>query len=167
MSRRVVAVAGVVLVAAAIGGFFWLRASTAGPSTAVDRALVTGYATSTFFAETGPVSVELRGASAARIEQIVEGLPPANMENICAENSEIYQIAFTVGTDARQNFELVGYACGSMVVKTPSPGSNGNLIDRNCALLAAVRRVLPAGATATDAEPCGPADPELIAGTSS
>jgi hypothetical protein len=96
-----------------------------------------------------------------------KGLPPANSEYICAENAKIYQINFTAGAGAQQNFELDGYGCGSMVVKTPSPGSNGNLIDQNCALLAAVRRVLPASATATDAGACGPASPQLIEWTSS
>jgi hypothetical protein len=150
MYARVIAVV-VVLALAWAGGLFLLKTSPAGPSTAGDRAEVTGYAASNLFAATGPVSVRLRGASAARIEQIVEGLPRANLADICNDNLEVYQIAFTAATGAQRGFDLTGYGCRGLVVETPASGLNRVLIDRNCALLAAVREALPASATVTRA----------------
>jgi Acyl-CoA dehydrogenase, C-terminal domain len=164
--NRLIAVLGLVLAAAALGGFFLLQSSTAGPAAAGDRAQVTGYATSNFFTETGAVSFEVRGASAARIEQIVDRLPKANPEYICAENWEAYEITFTAGAGSNQGFHLVAYACGNLVVKVPARGLTEDLIDRNCALLAAARQVIPASATETHAIVCGPASGQLIAGTS-
>jgi hypothetical protein len=149
MRARAVAVVGVVL--AGLGGFFLLTMIPAGPSTAGDRAQVTGYAASSLFAATGPVSVQLRGASAARIEQIVEGLPQADRADICNDNWELYQIAFTAATGAQRGFDLTGYGCRSLVVETTASGLNRVLIDQNCALLAAVREALPASATVTRA----------------
>jgi hypothetical protein len=149
MRARAVAVVGVVL--AGLGGFFLLARSPAGPSASGDRAQVTGYAASDLFAAKGPVSVQLRGASAARIEQIVEGLPRATLADICNDNWELYRIAFTAAAGAQRGFDLTGYACGRLVVETPASGLNRVLIDQNCALLAAVREALPASATVTRA----------------
>ena len=83
MYRRILAAVGVVLVVAAVGGFFLLKGSAVGPSTWADRARVTGYpATGTSGHPSGAVSVELDGAAAARIDMIVEGLPRANLRYI-------------------------------------------------------------------------------------
>ena len=93
--RPVLAVVGVVLVVAGVGGFFMLKESAVGPSPWADRAQVTGYATSNVSGRTtGAVSVELNRESAARIDQIVEGLPPANLAYICAENDMWYSCSF-------------------------------------------------------------------------
>jgi hypothetical protein len=164
MDRRILAVVGAVLMVAAVGGLCLLKASAIGPSTAADRAQVTGFATSNILGQTtGSVSVELHGASAARINQIVQGLPPANPEYICAENPQEYQISFTADTraGARQGFGLTGYGCGNLVVEVPSHGLPTDRIDRDCALLKAVRRLLPASAIATHSGPCAAASAEL------
>ncbi len=96
MYRRILAVVGAVLVVAGVGGFFMLKESAVGPSTELDRAQVTGYATSNISGHTsGAVSVDLDGVSAARIDQIVEGLPRANLRYICAENAQEYHITFS------------------------------------------------------------------------
>jgi hypothetical protein len=171
MYRRMIAVLGAVLVVIGVGGFFMLKESAVGPSPALDRALVTGYATSSISGRTsGAVSVELNGASAARIDQIVEGLPPANLKYICAENAQEYHISFTTdagaGAGVRQGFGLTGYRCNNLVVEVPWHGSTQDRIDRNCALLAAVRRLLPARATATRAAICAHANRRLFVAVS-
>jgi hypothetical protein len=165
MYRRVLAVVGVVLLVAGVGGFFLLKESAVGPSPWADRAQVTGYASSSVGGQTtGAVSVELNGESAARIDQIVEGLPSANLEYICAENQQEYHISFTAsaGTGVGQNFGLTGYWCNNLVVETLSHGAITDRIDRDCALLAAVRRLLPARAAATHAGTCEPANGRLF-----
>ena len=165
MYRRVLAVVGVVLVVAWVGGFFMLKASAVGPSPWADRAQVTGYATSNVHGRTtGAISVELNGESAERIDQIVEGLPSANLAYVCAENEQEYHISFNVdaGADVKQGFGLTGYWCNNLVVETLSHGTTVDRIDRDCALLAAVRRLLPARATATQAGTCARASGRLF-----
>ncbi len=122
MYRRILAVVAVVLVVAGVGGFFMLKESAPGPLTWADKAQVTGYATSTISGHTsGAVSVELDGASAARIDSIVEGLPQANFRYICAENAQEYHITFSAqaGAGLRQGFDLTGYWCNNLVVEVP------------------------------------------------
>jgi hypothetical protein len=165
MYRRILAVVSVVLVVAGVGGFFMLKESAVGPSPWADRAQVTGYATSNVSGQTtGAVSVDLDGESAVRIEKIVEGLPPANRAYICAKNEQEYHISFTADADAgvRQGFSLTGYWCNNLVVETLSHGTTMDRIDRDCALLAAVRRLLPARATATQAGTCAHANGRLF-----
>jgi hypothetical protein len=165
MYRRILAVVGVVLVVAWVGGFFMLKASAVGPSPWADRAQVTGYAASNVHGRTtGAMSVELNGESAARIDQIVEGLPPANLAYVCAENEQEYHISFNVdaGAGVKQGFGLTGYWCNNLVVETLSHGTTVDRIDRDCALLAAVRRLLPARATATQAGTCAHASGRLF-----
>jgi hypothetical protein len=113
---------------------------------------------------TGAVSVDLDGESAVRIDQIVEGLPPANRAYICAKNEQEYHISFTADADAGvgQGFGLTGYWCNNLVVETLSDGTTMDRIDRDCALLAAVRRLLPARATATQAGTCAHANGRLF-----
>jgi hypothetical protein len=93
----------------------------------------------------------LRGASAARLGQLIDGLQ-ADSGPGCADNAELYQITFTAVAGDQQGFAAVGYQCGGMVDMT-SRGKTSTLIDRNCTLLAAVRRLLPATATATQRLP--------------
>jgi hypothetical protein len=165
MYTRVTAVVVVALVVAGVGGFFLLKESAVGPITALDRARVTGYATSNLKGQTsGAVSVRLDGASAARLDQIVEGLPQANPEYICVENPQEYRISFTVdaGAGTRRGFGLTGYECGNLVVEVPSHGLSVERVDRDCALLRAVRRLLPASAIATHSGTCASASARLF-----
>jgi hypothetical protein len=169
MYRRILAVVAVVLVAAGVGGFFMLKESAPGPLTWSDRAEVTGYATSKVGGHTsGAVSVDLAGASAARIDAIVEGLPRANLRYICAENAQEYHITFSAeaGAGVRQGFALTGYWCNNLVVEVPLDGPTVDRIDRDCALLAAVRRLLPAKAIATHAGTCADANGRLFVAVS-
>jgi hypothetical protein len=167
--RRVLAVVSVVLVVAGVGGFFMLKESAVGPSPWADRAQVTGYATSNVSGQTtGAVSVDLDGESAVRIDQIVEALPPANRAYICAKNAQEYHISFSADADAGvgQGFGLTGYWCNNLVVETLSHGPTMDRIDRDCALLTAVRRLLPARATATQAGTCAHANGRLFVAVS-
>ena len=86
------------------------------------------------------------------------------MEYICAENEQEYRIAFTAdaGAGVKQGFGLTGYWCNNLVVETLSHGTTMDRIDRDCALLAAVRRLLPARATATQAGTCAHASGRLF-----
>lgn len=171
-----IAALAVMLVVAGLGGFLLLETSPAGPpvssgnqtlvasptgpaarttttATAVtgsDRARLTGYASSTIFGQqTGAVSVGLQGASAARLDRLVGGLPPVNSATICAENWQIYQLTFTAVAGASRGFSVTGYGCGGLVMIS-TPGKPVSLrFDRDNALLAAVRRLLPASAVAT------------------
>jgi hypothetical protein len=86
------------------------------------------------------------------------------LEYICAENEQEYRIAFTAdaGAGVKQGFGLTGYWCNNLVVETLSHGTTMDRIDRDCALLAAVRRLLPARATATQAGTCAHASGRLF-----
>jgi len=165
MYRRILAVVAVVLVVAGVGGFLMLKESAPGPLTWSDRARVTGYATSTIRGHTsGAVSVNLDGAAAARIDTIVEGLPRANLQYICAENAQEYHITFSAdaGAGVRQGFDLTGYWCNNLVVEVPLHGRTEDRVDRDCTLLSAVRRLLPASAIATHSGTCAHADGRLF-----
>ncbi len=165
MYRRILAVVAVVMVVAGVGGFFMLKESAPGPLTWSDRAQVTGYATSTISGRTsGAVSVDLDGASAARIDTIVEGLPRANLQYICAENAQEYRITFSAqaGASVKQGFDLTGYWCNNLVVEVPLHGRAEDRIDRDCTLLSAVRRLLPASAIATHSGTCAHANGRLF-----
>ena len=163
MYRRLLAAVGVVLVVAAVGGFFLLKESAVGPSTRADRAQVTGYAaTGASGHASGAVSVELDGAAAARIATIVEGLPRANRRYNCAEDVQEYHITFSADASkgVRHGFALTGYWCDNLVVEVPLHGPTEDRIDRDCTLLSAVRRLLPAHATHSGT--CAHADGRLF-----
>ena len=165
MYRRILAVVAVVLVVAGVGGFFMLKESAPGPLTWSERARVTGYATSTIRGRTsGAVSVDLDGASAARIDAIVDGLPRANLRYICAENAQEYHITFSAdaGAGVKQGFDLTGYWCNNLVVEVPLHGRTEDRVDRDCTLLSAVRRLLPATAIATHSGTCAHAKGRLF-----
>jgi hypothetical protein len=148
----VAAVAGLSVVLLGIAGCSSLAAQPGQPAVSATKpagqATVTGYVSSPVTGTaTGPVSVVLQGASAARLDQLVAGLqktvPPA-----CAENAVLYKIVFTTQTGNKPGFAVTGYQCGGHVLVT----SGGTIVartDRGCVLLTAVRRVLPASAKAT------------------
>lgn len=115
----------------------------------VDEARVTGYTASPLTGRpSGPVSVALRGESAARIDQLINGLQVTKLALVCAEEAQLYQITFSVVASAKRGLDVTGYQCGGLVVIT-SKGKTLTRTDRNCTLLSAVRRLLPASATAT------------------
>jgi hypothetical protein len=114
----------------------------------VDKAWLTGYASSPLDAgPSGPVSVVLQGASAARLDQLVNGLQKSTGVS-CEENAQLYQIDFTHVAGGKRAFDVAGYQCANLVNIT-SDGKTVTRVDGKCALLTAVRRLLPATATAT------------------
>jgi len=86
--------------------------------------------------------------------------------NVCAKNTQLYRIAFTAGAGTRQRLKVIGYRCGDLVVEVPSRGLTSDRVDRNCALLSAVRRLLPARATEIQSSGC-PSHDRLLVRTSS
>lgn len=113
-----------------------------------DKARLTGYAAATVAGgASGPVSVVLHGASVARLDQLVKGLPKYTGDG-CMENIQLYQIDFTQLAGAKRDFDVTGYQCVNLVDITDG-GKTVALADGKCALLSAVRRLLPATAKAT------------------
>jgi len=114
----------------------------------VDNARLTGYAAATVAGgASGPVSVVLHGTSVARLDQLVKGLPQYTGAG-CMENIQLHQIDFTQMAGAERGFDVTGYQCVNLVDIT-SGGRTVALADGKCALLSAVRRLLPATAKAT------------------
>jgi hypothetical protein len=157
--NRVIAVSvAIVVVIAVVGVLLGIKGNPAGTAKSrdgaqaaqsVDKAEVTGYTSSPLTSRpSGPVSVLLHGASAARIDQLIKGLPVANPLATCAEEAQLYRIDFAVVAGAKRGFDAAGYECGGLVVIT-SDGKTVLRTDRNCTLMSAVRRLLPATATAT------------------
>ena len=64
------------------------------------------------------------------------------------ENIRVYQLDFTHVAGAKQGFEVAGYECANLVDIT-SGGKTVTRVDGKCALLNAVRRLLPATAKVT------------------
>jgi hypothetical protein len=120
-------------------------ASAAPTAQPVDQAKVTGYTSASPSAQSsGPVSVTVHGTSAAGLYRLVEGLT-ASSGAPCMEEPQLYRITFT---PAAGTGTVNGYACEGYVTTT-SGGSTRDWTDKGCTLLLAVRRVLPASATAT------------------
>jgi hypothetical protein len=156
--KRVSAGTSVLAVAVAIAGVFLgldgCAAATAKPADpapaakSVDTARLTGYASSPLDAgPSGPVSVVLHGSSAAHLDQLINGLQKSTGAS-CVENAQLYQIDFTDVAGATRGFVLAGYQCANLVDIT-SDGKTVTWVDGKCALLTAVRRLLPATAAAT------------------
>jgi hypothetical protein len=112
----------------------------------IGQAQVTGYVTSfpSMAQPAGPVAVTVHGAPAAGLYQIIQGLRGSSGAD-CMENAQLYQITYASGTGT---VDVAGYECGGFVTIT-SDGKTTDWTDRNCTLLSAVRRVVPATATAT------------------
>jgi hypothetical protein len=113
-----------------------------------DKARLTGYASATVSGgASGPISVALPGASVARLDQLVEGLQKWTGAS-CEENIQLYRIDFTQVAGAKRSFQVAGDQCANLVYIT-SDGTTVTRVDGKCALLTAVRRLLPATAKAT------------------
>ena len=64
------------------------------------------------------------------------------------ENIQLYQLDFTQIAGAKRGLEVAGDQCANLVYIT-SNGRTVTKVDGNCALLTAVRQLLPATAAAT------------------
>jgi len=113
----------------------------------VAQATVTGFKSgSPASRSAGPVTVILPGAAAAGLDQVVNGLPAGGSMD-CMENVLLYAITFAL-SGSRTTIDVAGYACVAAVQVTED-GKTTLRTDSRCALLAAVRDVLPAGAVMT------------------
>ena len=131
--------------AATVSSTATARATATAP--AVTRATVTGYKSgSAFLPSSGPVTVVLRGAVAARLRQVLDSLPEGGTM-ACMENMLLYNITFSFSSP-RKTVDAAGYACVTAVQVTQD-GKTTLRTDRHCTLLAAVRKVLPASAVTT------------------
>ena len=57
---------------------------------------------------------------------------------------------------------MTGYWCNNLVVEVPLHGRTEDRVDRDCTLLSAVRRLLPASAIATHSGTCAHANGRLF-----
>ncbi len=138
----------VLLVVAGIGVYRWVTRSSL-PQVRVTQASVTGFVHSSLSGpSTGPISVTLRGAPAASLYRVAERLESGNALD-CMENAQLYAINFTSATG---HIVVSGYQCDGWV-HMAAPGKASEWTDSNCALLYAVRRLLPATATSTQRDP--------------
>jgi hypothetical protein len=113
----------------------------------VTQAIVTGYKSgSPAQRSSGPVTVVVRGKAAASLGQVLNRLPTGGSMD-CEENVLLYNITFTV-SHSRRTIDVAGYACVAAVQVTQD-GKTTLRTDSHCALLAAVRTVLPASAATT------------------
>jgi hypothetical protein len=121
---------------------------------------VTGFAVAAAPAGTapgGPVTVQLTGPQATRLAQVVSELPAAAPQQIsCHEPLGLmYRISFSAGAVAPARATVEGYECGAAVSVTPGGAGSSWRRDTDCALIRAVRAVLPQQAKATQTEPIG------------
>ena len=113
-----------------------------------DKARLTGYASASVSGgASGPISVALHGATVARLDQLVNGLQKWTGAS-CMENIQLYAIDFTHLAGAKRSLRVAGDECANLVSIT-SDGKTVTRVDGKCALLTAVRRLLPATAKAT------------------
>jgi hypothetical protein len=119
----------------------------AGTAPAVTQATVTGYKSgSAALQSSGPVTVALRGKTAADLGQVLNSLPEGGTM-ACMENVLLYNITFALSS-SHKTIEVAGYACVAAVQVTED-GKATLRTDNHCTLLAAVRKVLPASAVTT------------------
>jgi hypothetical protein len=113
-----------------------------------DKARLTGYASASLSGGSSrPISVALHGASVARLDQLINGLQKWTGTS-CMENIQLYQVNFTYVAGAKRDFQVAGDQCANLVYIT-SDGKTVTRVDGKCALLTAVRRLLPASAKVT------------------
>jgi hypothetical protein len=159
-NTSVLSVAAAVAIAVVLLGLAGCATATAKPADpaqtaksvdavqSADKARLTGYASASVSGgASGPVSVVLPGASAARLNQLIKGLQKWTGAS-CMENIQLYQLDFTRVAGAKRGFEVAGYECANLVNIT-ADGKTVTRVDGKCALLTAVRRLLPATAKAT------------------
>jgi hypothetical protein len=114
---------------------------------AVTQAKVTGYKSGgPAFRSSGPVTVVLRGKTAAHLDQVLNSLPTGGTME-CMENVLLYNITFAL-SGSHKTIDVAGYACVAAVQVTED-GKTTLRTDNHCTLLAVVRKVLPAGAVTT------------------
>jgi len=145
--RVIMAVAATALVAGCSAAAATHTTTTTSTAPTVTQATVTGYKTgSPAFESAGPVTVVLHGKTAADLDHILNSLPKGGSMD-CVENVLLYNITFAL-TGSHKTIDVDGYGCVAAVAVTVD-GKTTLRTDKGCTLLAAVRKVLPARAVAT------------------
>ena len=107
----------------------------------------------------GPVTVRVAGKGADRLAQLVSQLPSATQSQVtCHEPLGLmYRIVFGAGSGAQSHEVVEGYECAAAVTVAVAGQAISWRRDAHCALIRAVRHVLPARAMATQrlASGCG------------
>ncbi|HTZ92918.1 MAG TPA: hypothetical protein VMB74_11030 [Streptosporangiaceae bacterium] len=144
-----IVIAGLVLIAAAG------CASSAAPAqrrtAAGPVAKVTGYRSVPTMSSSsaGPVTVRVTGAQASRLALLVRQLPSAPPAHCEEPLGLMYRIGLAAGAVAHSAALVEGYRCGAAVTVAVAGQKASWRRDARCALIRAVRRVLPARAKAT------------------
>jgi hypothetical protein len=132
-------------------------------------AAVTGFASAPVMAggsPSRPVTVRVTGMRASRLTLLVNRLPSVSQSQVsCHEPLGLmYRIVFGNGTLAKSRAVVAGYRCDAAVAVTVAGQISWWRRDAHCALLRAVRQVLPRRAKATqrpsigcDSRPAAPA----------
>ena len=85
-------------------------AGTTSTAPTVTQAKVTGYKSgSPAFQSSGPVTVVLRGKTAAHLDQVLNSLPKGGTME-CMENVLLYNITFAL-SNSHKTIDVAGYAC--------------------------------------------------------
>jgi hypothetical protein len=137
--------AGIVVLSGVAG----CLSSTTGGSVAE----VTGFAYVGFIgvAPSGPVTVRITGVESSRLALLVGQLPSVpQYQAHCEEGLGLmYRIAFGAGAAGQSKTVVEGYQCDAAVTVTVAGHASSWRRDSTCALLRAVRHVLPGRAKAT------------------
>ncbi|MGA3215158.1 MAG: hypothetical protein ABSD97_05650 [Acidimicrobiales bacterium] len=110
---------------------------------------VTGFSqTSAMEGSSGPVTVLLSNSQAAAIRAVFNALPRAPRV-LCMEDSILFEITIRSKAGLPPFFTADGDECENTVVVTEHQETLPSLYDRNCPLLRAVAKLLPAKAKST------------------
>jgi hypothetical protein len=128
----------------------WVPNRPAGEVAPTGRVMeVTGFSRSSAMeGSSGPVTVRLDNGQAAAIRRVFNALP-RGPEVLCMEDSLLFEIAIRAKAGSPPLFKADGYECGGTVFVTEHGRTLPSLYDRNCSLLRAVAKLLPAKAKST------------------
>jgi hypothetical protein len=139
-----------------IGLVVLLGAASCSSASAPPLADVTGFASARGPALAGsslyrPVTVRVVGADARMLAQLVNQLPPVAQSQVHCEEplGLVYRIAFRAGSVAPSREVVTGYECAAAVTVAVAGKPISWRQDASCALIRAVRHLLPARAKAT------------------
>jgi len=119
------------------------------PAPVGETAEVTGFTSTPLDnPSSGPISVQLDTTRANEVAAVLDALPLGPQPS-CMEDALLYRIVFRPSPGARPNYEADGYACVAAVLVKITGRSSTPRRDANCALIDAVRRLLPRKAVGT------------------
>jgi len=112
---------------------------------------VTGFASVSFAAPAGPVTIRISGTKASRLALLVSQLPSLAPSQVHCEEplSLMYRIVFDAGSVAQSKAVVEGYRCDAAVTITVTGKTSSWRRDTACTVIRAVRHVLPARAKGT------------------